>query len=305
MALPIPRGFFSPKKPPAAIRLEERQRKRESRAMSDSGHGSGSGYRAETETGSQERLDDRVVSIPASGNERLRSPETRGIAEHDEHDPQPTTPVRATTAADPSFLSTPSSRAGPNPKPESFTPKSTVALPSRPSHPDPDFRMSFTDASSPPQTHLPELSSDDLVRQSDPDHLEKGLSNGHAPRHGNGNGHPLRSAMVAKRSSGIRSAFRNSPEKGSSSNQDRSVQGQPTTTRYRRHEKFENPLQTWWCGGYLMSGGDNLWSFALALVVFLGITGVWIGTTGAWLWVHGAEYGLAKGGGVGIVVVFV
>jgi palmitoyltransferase ZDHHC9/14/18 len=111
--------------------------------------------------------------------------------------------------------------------------------------------------------------------------------------------------MVAKRSSGIRSAFRNSPEKGSSSNQDRSVQGQPTTTRYRRHEKFENPLQTWWCGGYLMSGGDNLWSFALALVVFLGITGVWIGTTGAWLWVHGAEYGLAKGGGVGIVVVFV
>ncbi|RXK35019.1 hypothetical protein M231_07722 [Tremella mesenterica] len=75
--------------------------------------------------------------------------------------------------------------------------------------------------------------------------------------------------------------------------------------RYRRYTTFENPLTTFFCAGHLMTGDDSPVSVLMVVVLLLGITGVWLGTTGVWLWQHGTEYGLAKGGGIGIVVVFI
>lgn len=54
-----------------------------------------------------------------------------------------------------------------------------------------------------------------------------------------------------------------------------------------------------------MTGGDSLLSVGLSVVLMLGMTGVWLGTTGSWLWKHGSEYGIAKGGGVAVVIIFV
>jgi palmitoyltransferase ZDHHC9/14/18 len=54
-----------------------------------------------------------------------------------------------------------------------------------------------------------------------------------------------------------------------------------------------------------MTGGDSPLNFILALIILFGIAGTWIGTTGAWIWKRGHEYGLASGGGIAIVVVFI
>lgn len=73
----------------------------------------------------------------------------------------------------------------------------------------------------------------------------------------------------------------------------------------RRYKSFENPLTTFFCGGHLMTGGDDYYSVALAAFMLLAQSGIWVGTTGVWMWEHGSEYGLASGGGIGVVVVFV
>ncbi|KAL7421875.1 Eukaryotic peptide chain release factor GTP-binding subunit [Cryptotrichosporon argae] len=73
----------------------------------------------------------------------------------------------------------------------------------------------------------------------------------------------------------------------------------------RRYKTFANESTKWFLAGHAMTGGDSPASLAMVVVVLLGITGVWLGTTGAWLWVHGNEYGLVPGGGIGVVVVFV
>jgi len=39
-------------------------------------------------------------------------------------------------------------------------------------------------------------------------------------------------------------------------------------------------------------------------LLLFGLTGLWTGTTGVWMWQHGSEFGLAKGGGVAVMVVF-
>ena len=75
--------------------------------------------------------------------------------------------------------------------------------------------------------------------------------------------------------------------------------------RQRRYTKLGNDQMKWLCGGRAMTGGDNPWSFLLTLVILLGVSGVWLGTTGAWLWQRGPEYGLASGGGIAVVIVFV
>jgi palmitoyltransferase ZDHHC9/14/18 len=54
-----------------------------------------------------------------------------------------------------------------------------------------------------------------------------------------------------------------------------------------------------------MTGGSDWYSAILALVFLLGMTGLWIGTTGVWMWRYGSEYGLAKGGGVAVTIIFV
>lgn len=55
----------------------------------------------------------------------------------------------------------------------------------------------------------------------------------------------------------------------------------------------------------MLIGGDTWYSMGLVLAVLLGISGVWLGTTGVWMWLHGTEYGLAKGGGVAATIIFV
>mgnify|MGYP006876473832 CR=1 FL=1 len=75
--------------------------------------------------------------------------------------------------------------------------------------------------------------------------------------------------------------------------------------RTKRYKRLENTQMTWLFGGRAMTGGDNPWSVLLTVTILLGLTGVWLGTTGAWLWRHGTEYGLAPGGGIAIVIVFV
>lgn len=83
------------------------------------------------------------------------------------------------------------------------------------------------------------------------------------------------------------------------------IQSDASAERVRRYTKIGNPLSTWFFGGWLMTGGDDWYSCIFAVIILLGISGVWLGTTGVWLWVHGREYGLPPGAGVGIVVVFV
>jgi palmitoyltransferase ZDHHC9/14/18 len=75
--------------------------------------------------------------------------------------------------------------------------------------------------------------------------------------------------------------------------------------RERRYKAFENPLTTFFLNGHLMTGGDAWYSAILALILLFGMTGVWLGTTGVWMWRHGTEYGLAKGGGIAVTIVFV
>jgi len=80
----------------------------------------------------------------------------------------------------------------------------------------------------------------------------------------------------------------------------------PSTTRKRKrkYEGFAKSGSTFFFNGKLMTGGDNPLSMILSMIVLFGLSGVWVGTTGVWFWVHGSEYGLVTGGGIGIMVVF-
>lgn len=135
---------------------------------------------------------------------------------------------------------------------------------------DRSHRHGVTDTSTLPQSHFTDISPDDLV-------------NGGPKLNGGREENPIGHATVSHPSTPNRS----------------------TRTRVRKYTKFENPQTTWLCAGCLVTGGDSLFSVTFALTVLLGLAGVWLGTTGAWLWVHGREYGLAKGGGVAIVIIFV
>ncbi|WVR07052.1 hypothetical protein IAU60_004091 [Kwoniella sp. DSM 27419] len=131
---------------------------------------------------------------------------------------------------------------------------------------DRSIGRSMTTLATPPRTVVSEMSSDALVRTQDLGMAEKA------------------DAFPDRRQRRIRSS--------------------PPGSQ-RNYETFENPLTTFFCGGHLMTGGDNYLSIAFALMVLLGVSGVWIGTTGVWLWQHGREYGLARGAGVGITILFV
>jgi len=75
--------------------------------------------------------------------------------------------------------------------------------------------------------------------------------------------------------------------------------------RERRYKSFENPLTTFFMNGHMVTGGDAWYSAIFALVILFAMTGIWLGTTGVWMWRHGNEYGLAKGGGIAVTIVFV
>ena len=74
--------------------------------------------------------------------------------------------------------------------------------------------------------------------------------------------------------------------------------------RVRNWKKLNNPQTTFICGGRLMTGGDSPLSVILSVLVIFSLTGVWLATTGSWLWVDGQKYGLPKGAGIAIVVIF-
>ncbi|KAK8864432.1 hypothetical protein IAR55_001680 [Kwoniella newhampshirensis] len=141
-------------------------------------------------------------------------------------------------------------------------------------------RHSITNIPTPPQTHLSHLSSDDLVNRTRSRELEKS--------HGNGNG-----------------SGSGDKDRKSTSEKRRSQLSHKQYGRRRKYETFENPLTTFFLSGKMMTGGDTVWSMLFVVVVLLGVSGVWLGTTGAWLWRHGREYGLAKGGGVAVTIIFV
>jgi palmitoyltransferase ZDHHC9/14/18 len=280
MAMPVPRGFLTPKKPQAALKLEEKQRQAALRDPHPASQSVQPGVSEGVADGATQLSADsmsafmRAAPSQAAGTNTFSSLTTLNEVE--------TVQISAKPESPPLIEALEQGHAD-------LRPVSTWDR-ERERDGDRDLRYSVTDASSPPRTHLAELSSDDLVRPSNADFAEKNLVNGRAHGHSS---HPLRSSFVVKRASVGR--------KGSGS-----PEGQKTApTSYRRYTHFENSLQSWFCGGHLMSGGDNLFSFAMTLVLLLGITGVWIGTTGVWLWHHGREYGLTRGGGVAVVIIFV
>lgn len=139
---------------------------------------------------------------------------------------------------------------------------------------DRSLRHSLTTASSPPRGAPMELSSDNLVRREA----------GEKP-----------SLTNLKRQSHSRTTFERIRHQNNSSK----------PNRQRKYMSFENPLSTFILGGHVLIGGDTWYSMGLVLAVLLGISGVWLGTTGVWMWLHGTEYGLAKGGGVAATIIFV
>ncbi|BEJ14840.1 hypothetical protein CspHIS471_0406070 [Cutaneotrichosporon sp. HIS471] len=96
---------------------------------------------------------------------------------------------------------------------------------------------------------------------------------------------------------------RPSPAKGSKSPS--LVQQAMLATDKRRYTEFENTNSTFFCGGRLMTGGDTPLSFILSILLLLGVSGLWVGTTGVWLWKHAHEYGMSRGAGIAINIVFV
>jgi palmitoyltransferase ZDHHC9/14/18 len=146
----------------------------------------------------------------------------------------------------------------------------------------PHFRHSLAEASSQHATQA-EYSSDDLV------------------------------STQQKRGAGKLEVEKDSPKRRASSQRYPSYhernashrQSRQPDTPQRRYQLFDNPLSTFWLKGRVMTGGDNYLSVALVLVLLLGITGVWFGTTGIWYWQYAGDYGLIRGGGIAIDIVFV
>ncbi|OXG36744.1 hypothetical protein J008_00280 [Cryptococcus neoformans] len=139
---------------------------------------------------------------------------------------------------------------------------------------DRSLRHSLTTVSSPPKGAPMELSSDNLVRREA----------GEKP-----------SMRDLNRQSHSRTTFERIRHQNNVSK----------PNRQRKYMSFENPLSTFILGGHVLIGGDTWYSMALVLAMLLGISGVWLGTTGVWMWLHGTEYGLAKGGGIAATIIFV
>ena len=269
-AIPTPRAFLSPKKPAAAIRLERQERDR----------GRGGSARGRLQTLGSPIAESSKMAVSKSADQHAVT--------NDISSPPPV-PRRGSVPDNPKNLID-FSPSPPNPQPQpdvgSHLSKGSVGpMGENTFKPDLSLRQSMTDISTPRQIHR-ELSSDDLV------------SNGRTTTSEKTNGHPPLPSYpsppdryLTKRVSPNRTA-----ESGRAVTQGR---------RFKKYTRFENDQTTFFCGGHLMTGGDNPLSAIAVVVVIQGLTGVWLGTTGVWLWQHGREYGLVKGGGVAIVIILV
>lgn len=264
--LPLHRGFLSPQKPKAAIRLEERQRQASmtrDRTISESQH------HPETE---QEM---NVVDI-ISEEERGRISEEAGMSKdfHPQTDvrAQGNTDLEVDIGDDPPTAGSKSSGA-----PSAFAEN----LYGRP----PNIRHSLAEVSSQHQTHA-EYSSDNLVPTRNGLRPPNGLDIEKGP------------SRLGRSPTSRRPSYN---ERRSSSHRHTRQSDSPQ----RRYQLFENPLSTFLLGGHLMTGGDNYFSVGLVMLLLFGITGVWFGTTGIWYWTNAGAYGMVRGGGIAINIVFV
>ncbi|WVQ80763.1 hypothetical protein IAT38_002868 [Cryptococcus sp. DSM 104549] len=297
--LPTPKGFLSPKKPAAALKLEQRGRYVSGK---DSERGGGESHRR-TSIQTESAYDPFASGAPSRLTHRTSNDMSMGTM----------SPDRGVMSLDAalSISGTEAGDGGDAPFANIMGAKINGDVPNgpgggggggagaigidtgtgfRPSGWDRSLRHSLTTASSPPRTHPLELSSDDLVRRDGADNL---TSAGSYP---------------TEKSRNSFQRLRPGPRRGSSHGKSKS--SSKSTAKSRGVKKYEayakaNPLTTYVFGGRVVVGGDTWYSIVACLGVLLAVSGVWLGTTGAWMWVHGAEYGLAKGGGVAVTIIFV
>ncbi|WRT66402.1 uncharacterized protein IL334_003358 [Kwoniella shivajii] len=273
--LPTPRGFLSPKKPNSAIRLE-----RKSSSVSDTD--------LNTKIKSKSRSNNFHSTLPTE-YENLSTNQQDQDPDQDQFN----TEMIATNSISPTFQETETEAASPT-----FALSSSFSLSEQQSKPpnnwDRSIGRSITEMSTPPRTAISELSSDELVNRNRGRDIEK--ANGHGTNDGMREANDFRLSKSAK-------SWRTNPNNHSRSNSSKFSDGK----HRRKYETLNssNPLTTFFWSGRLMTGGDNWWSLIGIVVILLGISGVWLGTTGAWLWQHGREYGLVKGSGIVITIIFV
>ncbi|WVQ67615.1 uncharacterized protein L199_005818 [Kwoniella botswanensis] len=293
--LPTPKGFLSPKKPNLAIRLEKKERSSTSSTNLRTNYHTHEDGRVNGHNGIDQYSNSNVELISSRSISPLQE-------EEDSEQPAIKGNRYNTFVESGLALSDIGSKSGSgkaiqqksssisltfenhnNIHTQNKLNTTTVNLNSN-SNWDKSIGRSITEMSTPPRTANSELSSDELVNSRDRDSdLEKGT----VPDKSN----------TSKSKSKSTSKSRTSLAK----NGNRSGNEKPK----RKYESFENPLTTFFWNGKLMTGGDNWWSILMITVFLLGLSGVWLGTTGAWLWVNGREYGLVRGGGVAITIIFV
>jgi palmitoyltransferase ZDHHC9/14/18 len=276
--LPTPKAFLSPQKPSAAIKAEQREREKGRAAELQRERQASSAKGVNGHQNGTSRTDGQAIKEDA--DEGLGGP-----SRHSGDDQQVVQPSQSTGTS-------------------LFTAEYEGRYP--PEHP-PRPSVEFPSVRSMPRQVA---SLENLVPSSETGTSLSTTLNARSPRYISDKGRDS-SANIHDHHDGD-SAARNS-----SNDNDR--QGLPThytrrtasrsrsgdAVRRRRYETFENPLTTFFCGGRLVTGGDDYVSFGLAATLLFGMTGVWIGTTGVWMWQYGSEYGLARGGGVAVVICFV
>ncbi|WWC89296.1 uncharacterized protein L201_004217 [Kwoniella dendrophila CBS 6074] len=308
--LPTPKGFLSPKKPNLALRLEKRK-ERNKNYLSFSSSRSPNPNIQENEEYSMDNdnnnHNDNIELI--SSNRSTSSP--LGQVEEEERVPD-------TFAGTALKLSELENNSGDNhyqqhqenkrqskKKPSDLSISLNDTIPNNNLNQgwDRSIGRSVTEMSTPPRTAESELSSDELVNRQERERNQSDDQNaGRIMDLEKGQIEINRISPKSRKSWNPKSKSRStSPTKYNNNDNDSNVHGRRKYVTYEN----DNPLTSFWWNGRLITGGDHWYSMIFVIVILLGISGVWIGTTGVWLWVHGREYGLVKGGGIAINIIFV
>ncbi|WVW83945.1 hypothetical protein I302_105968 [Kwoniella bestiolae CBS 10118] len=277
--LPTPKGFLSPRKPNLAIRLEKKERTSSSSsnfrtAFHNNPHGESRNHDIDKYSNSNiELISSRSISpLQEESEDTHRAEQYNTFGE---------TGLALSDAGSEKPINQKTSNLSLSFENQENSAQNKLNTTGR----DKSIGRSITEMSTPPRTATSELSSDELVNNRNSD-LEKGV------------GGVDNSPKSSKKSHKSKPKLRSKASLGRNNNE---TEGRPR----RKYESFENPLTTFFWNGKLMTGGDNWWSILMVTVMLLGLSGVWIGTTGAWMWVHGREYGMVKGGGVAVTIIFV